>query len=652
MFAGKINIPPQVRFFFYAYLWGILFFTGIRIILLATNLMSGAVPFRDYVHLPLAFFNGFRFDTSISCYMLALPFILTSLGFSFRPFRNTAFSVSFYLLMTFYFIAFFISCADIPYFNHFGSRITTAALLWINSPGFMVKMILATFSFWVYLIPFTAICIWFYRIINRSRMQVAGTFTGGTTLFSFSSLLYLLMITPLLFLGIRGRIAEKSPMLTGTAYFCENNFINQLGLNPVFTFMTSVLEDMRPENQRLNLMDDETALSNVKKYLNSGKDSISPVARQIIPEGKERKMNVVFVIMEGMSRFNMGVYGGPENITPVLDSLRRISLWFEKTYTQGIHTYNGIYSSLYSYPALLKKHCMEDIPSKKYHSMPHVLKNNGYQTMFFITHDGQYDNAQGFLTANGFDRVYDESDYPSEKVLSTLGAPDDYVFEYSIPKMNEIAEQGKNFMCGFMTGSNHNPIIIPDWVKMKFNSTTDAYRIVEYADWSIGQFIKNASKQSWYNNTIFVFVSDHGANYQHTYDMPLAFHWTPLILFAPGLALEPKQYDCLAGQMDIFPTLMGLMNLPYVNNTMGIDLLKEKRPFIYFTADDKIGCLDRDFYFIHRVNSHETLYLYENLSTENLIEKHKAMADSMRTYAFSMLQATQWIVEREKFSEK
>lgn len=652
MLPARFSVPAHIRFLFRAYLLGILFFTLLRVILLATNITSDVVQAGDLGLVAYSFAYGFRFDTCISCYILSVPFIIASLGFFFRPMQRAFFAAAYWLILFFYCISFFICCADIPYFNHFSSRITTAALLWADSPVFMARMILGTFSFWIYLLPFAVLCYGFVKLLDKERAKLADELFVSAQLFSWKSLLFMVLLAPVIFLGIRGRIAEKSPMLTGTAYFCGNNFLNQLGLNAVFTFMTSVLEDVRPENQRLHLMDDGTAIRNVKKYLNSGEGFDSPVARKVSVTGDPRKMNVVLVIMEGMSRRNMGIYGGPENVTPVLDSLRRISLWFENFYTQGIHTYNGIYSSLYSYPALLGKHCMEDIPAGKYNAMPQVLKGFDYRTLFFITHDGQYDNAQGFLTAQGFDRVYAENDYPEEKVLSTLGVPDDYLFEYSIPKLNEIDSAGKNFLCGFMTGSNHNPIIFPDWAKLKFKTTEDYYKIVEYSDWSIGQFIKNASRQSWYNNTIFVFAADHGSNYHHTYDMPLTFHRSPLIIFAPGLNLTPKSYDCMAGQIDIFPTIMGLMNLPYTNNTMGIDLLNGKRPFIYFTADDKIGCIDKELYFIHRRDSVESLYHYQDLQEDNLIQGFKAKADSMRTYAFSMLQTTQWIVEKEKFSEK
>ena len=104
--------------------------------------------------------------------------------------------------------------------------------------------------------------------------------------------------------------------------------------------------------------------------------------------------------------------------------------------------------------------------------------------------------------------------------------------------------------------------------------------------------------------------------------------------------------------IDICPTLLGLMNISYTNNTMGIDLLKEKRPYIYFTADDKIGCIDKEFYFIHRNSGIETLFRYENLKTDNLMEEYQNKADSMKSYAYSMLQVSQWIIEKEKFGKK
>ena len=138
-----------------------------------------------------------------------------------------------------------------------------------------------------------------------------------------------------------------------------------------------------------------------------------------------------------------------------------------------------------------------------------------------------------------------------------------------------------------MTASDHGPYIIPEYFKPKPNDLTK--QIVEYADWSIGKFISNAKKKRWFENTIFVFISDHGTALSPVYEMPLNYHHSPLIILSPNILEESKTYSQIGGQIDVFPTIMGLLNFTYLNNTFGMDLLKAKRPFIYFSADDKYG---------------------------------------------------------------
>lgn len=599
-----------------------------------------------------SFLYGLRFDICISSYILVIPFLTLSLDYFLNITWHKLLTISVIWIFTFYSIAFLICIADIPYFHHFFTRITTSIFVWNTTPLFGIKMILQEPMYWTYFIFFILVSTLFYFQLRKLTTRFKHTPPNQNHKRILTALSVFIVTGSLLFLGIRGRISAKTPIETGLAYFSNNAFANELGLNPVFTFMRSVMEDIKPENKRLTLMNDIDALKLVRNYLRLGTSNSNLISRTVSSIGSVKRMNVIVVIMEGMSRFNMGKYRGPNDITPNLDSLKHHSLWFENIYTQGIHTFNGIFSTLYSYPALLKQHPMNRIPSKEYYALPAILKENQYDNLFFITHDGQFDNTQGFLMANGFDKIYSEEDYPSEKILSTLGVPDDYIFEYSISTMNKINQEGKKFFCGFMTGSNHRPLIFPEWVTLKYKSKEEELKMVEYADWSIGKFIKLASAQSWYKNTIFVFVADHGMSYGHTYDMPLSFHHTPLIIHIPGDSTKVKSLTCMGGQIDIGPTILGLLNVSYINKTLGIDLLHDKRPYIYFTADDKIGCIDQQYYFIHRnTTGIETLYRYDSLRTDNYIEKYKSKADSMRNYAYSMLQATQYITEHEGFAK-
>jgi hypothetical protein len=129
-------------------------------------------------------------------------------------------------------------------------------------------------------------------------------------------LVYLLLLA-LLFMGIRGRLAIKSPIRWGTAFFSPYNFTNQLGLNPVYTFIRSWLDKKESVEQRFNFMSDDKAEKIVRQELNitDNKDQ-SPVSRVIRSERIAKKYHIVLVLMESMTAKNMTHFGNFEKLTP------------------------------------------------------------------------------------------------------------------------------------------------------------------------------------------------------------------------------------------------------------------------------------------------------------------------------------------------
>ena len=150
-------------------------------------------------------------------------------------------------------------------------------------------------------------------------------------------------------------------------------------------------------------MSEEDALSKVQKYLHrQGIDRLSPIARKVEREGTPNRRNVVLVFMESMSANLMGTFGSDKKLTPYLDSLYQQSLSFSHFYSSGIHTNHGIYSTLYSFPAIMKRNAMKGSVIPVYSGLPTVLKENGYYNLFFMTHEGQYDNMNAFFRTNGY----------------------------------------------------------------------------------------------------------------------------------------------------------------------------------------------------------------------------------------------------------
>ncbi len=646
------KIPIHIKYIGLVYLSGILFFTLFRLLLLFTEIKQLQILPDKFTLISKAFFMGWRFDTVISGYLLFFPLLILSIASFFRFNKTFIYKFLHYIIFLFYVVAFLICAIDIPFFNYYFSRLTIVVLSWMQNASFGFKMIFEEISYLIYFFVFIAVCIAFYLVLllikKKMIVNVNTYFSNNKKTFYLKQFTFSILALAIMFLGIRGRIEKKSPIKVGTAYFSNYAFPNQLGLNPVFTFIQSYIDKINPENESLHLMDEKLAIKNANQFLNINNDSV-PFVREIKGNFNPIKANIVVVIMESMSANKMGRFGNTKNLTPFLDSIAKVNYSFDNCYSAGLHTFNGIFSTLFSYPALLKQHPMNGTVIPQYSGFSNTLKIFGYQNIYITTHDEQFDNVSGFLHANGFDKIISQKDYPSSQILSTLGVSDHYMFEYAIPVLNEIHKQNKPFFSTFMTASDHGPYIIPKGIDFKPNNKDIRDGIVEYADWAIRHFITQASQQTWFNNTIFVFLADHGAVVgSNVYDMPISYNHIPLIIYAPKLLKEAKAIENPAGQIDVFPTIMGLLGYNYVNNTAGIDLLKETRPFTFFSADDKIGCTNDEFFYVYRTNGSESLYKYKNQDTHDYLPQYKSLADSMKTYSFSMLQASQWMVNSKK----
>jgi phosphoglycerol transferase MdoB-like AlkP superfamily enzyme len=416
-----------------------------------------------------------------------------------------------------------------------------------------------------------------------------------------------------------------------------------LGLNPNFVLLNTSLDAKKDKNKQLKLMPEEEAIRKVREYLNLLElDPDSPIARTVEPQQAEKKKNIVLILMESMAASHLE--DSEQNTLPFLHSLRQRSIYFPHFYSGGIHTFNGIYSTLFAYPALLNRHSFKSGEIRNYACLPAVLKENGYKTVYFSTHDDQFDNIGGYLAANQMEKIVAQKDYPDKEILSNLGVPDDFMFRFSMDILRKISDNPP-FFATYLTASNHPPYIVPEYYDSKKEKTDK--RILEYTDWALSQFFELAKKESWYENTIFILTGDHGAVTDYLYDVSLAYHHIPLIIFDPENE-EGKTIEHVGCQIDIFPTIMGMLGLKYRNNTFGIDLLHENRPYAFFSSDNSYECIDREWYYVHRDDKRESLYQLTDKEGKDMITAYPAVADSMKQYVESMLQTTQYLIRENK----
>lgn len=599
-----------------------------------------------------AFVRGIWFDNVIGCYLLLLPLVAFTiagcLGYCGRKlFKGAS------LFFGFFYALVFMACAgNIPYFAYFTKILNSSIWNWAEHGGTTLGMMFGESSYYLYIGYFFGFTAIFAYLLHRYNLRwaqwVACTPPEPNPRKSWKSiaekLAVALPLVALCLFGIRGRTGYN-PIKVSAAYFCNSPILNQLGVNPMFCLLTSTLDDLRSENQTLQLMEGDKAIAQAQQLLQrKGIDGISPIARAVKADSAPTRQNVVMVLMESLSAKFMERFGNEQHLTPNLDSLFRKSLAFANFYSAGTHTNHALYASLYSFPSIMKRNAMKGSAIPNYSGLPTILRENGYHTMFFMTHESQYDNMNAFFRSNGFEDIYAQENYPKEKIANHFGVQDDFLFEYALPVLRQSAQSGKPFFATLLTITNHPPYVIPEYFQPRTQQPET--QVVEYADWAVGRFMQAASREEWFDNTLFVFFGDHGKMVgQADCELPESYNHIPFFIYGKGIAAQERQD--FAGQVDIAPTILGLLNIDYLQNNFGINLMKEQRPCIFYTADNTVAARDSSHLYVYNPDAdHEFCYRLEK--GKPVPTAQTAAHRRLKDYCFPMLQTTEQLVQEGK----
>lgn len=646
MIKNMKKITAVIKYLVSVHLLGILFFLIFRIILYSVNSGQADVENKGSYFLR-SMLIALQFDNYIASFFTCLPMLLLSVFALFNQIHKTAVVISNILFIVLYTCTFVVSVSDIPYFSYFLTHIGASALGWFEFGSVTAGLFLQEKAYYPYIALFFVSIILFSVIVvyfGKKLLKVK-----AVNLKSHDYKIYIpltVLIWLICFIGMRGSF-QRYPLRTGYAYFSNNSFFNQLGINPSFFLLKSYSDHKKYLNNKIgDLMDISKAISLVCKNLNiSFPDENNPLNRTVTPEKTSQKANVVVIFLESMSQNYLDE--AYKDLTPYLHELISKSYSFENYYSAGIHTNIGVGATLYGFPALFNRPIM-GVPSMHYTGLPYSLHKEGYQNLFFVTSNPNYDHMNSFLSDNHFDRIYSLYDYPKEKVVNNFGVQDDFLFEYALETLNKAVQDDKPFLACLLTVTNHPPFIIPEQFKNK--GDTDTKRALAFMDHSLKIFMENAAKQDWYKNTIFVIQGDHGSTVgQSKYDMPLSLNHIPLILHSPLFEDSPKRFSQFCGQIDVFPTILGLLNIPYFNNSLGQDIFKENRPCMFFVNDNQLGCIDNDYFYVYNlITDSDILYDLRNENADNNMQTNLEAGKHLKEYAMSMITTANYLITNEK----
>jgi len=250
------------------------------------------------------------------------------------------------------------------------------------------------------------------------------------------------------------------------------------------------------------------------------------------------------------------------------------SLFFNNCYATGTRTVRGLEVLSLSIPPIPGQSIIRRPNNDHLFSIGSVLKARGYITQFMYGGHSSFDNMGPYFSSNGYD-VIDRSVLDPAKIhyANIWGVADEDMFDYALGQFDRNAATGKAFFAHIMTVSNHRPYTYPEGridISPKLQKREGA---VKYTDYCIGSFLKQAAQKSWYKNTLFIIVADHCASAAGKTSLPVPGYHIPLFIFSPG-NIEPKVISQPASQLDVVPTILGLLNKSYTSKFFGQDLLR------------------------------------------------------------------------------
>jgi phosphoglycerol transferase MdoB-like AlkP superfamily enzyme len=288
------------------------------------------------------------------------------------------------------------------------------------------------------------------------------------------------------------------------------------------------------------------------------------------PEGLG-KLNVIVVSEESLGAEFSKLYGSPHDYTPNLDATAQQGIWFRHAYASGTRTVRGLEAISASFPPIPSVSILRRPNNEGIATWGGVMQTQGYNTSFIYGGYGYFDNMNYYFGHNGFD-VVDRQSIDKVRFANIWGVSDEDLFDRALQYYDEKHTSGQPFFSIIMTTSNHKPFTFREGVpgiKAKGGGRSAGVR---YADFALGYFLKEAEKHPWFKDTVFVVVADHGARVYGKADIPLRTYEIPMLFYSPA-HLPPQQVDTLMGQVDIAPTVLGLLGLEYSAPFFGTDVL-------------------------------------------------------------------------------
>lgn len=571
-------------------------------------------------------YHGLRLDLSAFSYTMAIAFVLSLPSFFLTgetslKWINRIIRVYFWIIVV---LVSLMMSGEIVTYIEWKTKLSSKIFIHLNNPSEVFRTATWGYTIWYFFYFLVQLAFaWFCYIRWFKKNNIKATEQSILKRIGYS-LSYLLSIAFLLILALRGGL-QQIPVSATDAYFSKTRIVNDVSVNPVWNFIHTCYVHFKVDLSEYfqKLPPEEGEKLKDELYAAEPDNSVRIF--------KNNRPNVILVIFEGWSGQMIEPLGGEPGITPNFNQITEKGLLFTQIYATGGTSETGNTSIISGYPTISGiSISTQSAKCRQLPSLNQSLATEGYNSFFAFGGSLSYGNIGGYLTDVGFDRVVDEHQLDLEP-SGKLGIHDEAMFPYFL---DEIQNASRPYFYSLFTQSTHSPYDMPAEPVPGYDN--DGYvNSMKYADKHLGEFLEGVKQLPDYDNTIVVFVSDHGrANLfnQDTYDQKY-FH-IPLLLW--GGALDSnfvgKRIDRVGSQADLAKTLLNQMDINTDAYHWSKDLLNPNtQEWAVCTSTLSYGWKDSTGYTVyHMINDQLIKSPYTDQNDIDLaLKKCRAVLESM-----------------------
>ncbi len=516
---------------------------------------------------------GVRMDVMIISALLLIPTLLLLLMPPFAQRWWYFFIAS--LLALFSIVLIYFEITTYTFLSVYNARPNHLFVEYMANPGTVLDIVLTNYKLPLFfgLLVMAAIGGWMARFTYRLMCNAPQWLW-------WKRLLITPVVVLLLMLGIRSSLSD-SPANLGSAAFSEDSLVNELALNSSYAVAYATYNFF---NQQQNLaekyghMSDDEIIRRVQQQTGlpatAFDDPAIPLSHiQTANTSLVQPRNLVIILSESLSAKFIGSLGGLP-LSAQFDALSQQGIFFDNLYATGKRTNRGLESVVTgALPIPLTSAIKLRLAQSDFFTLPALLKTHGYQTSFLYGGDTNFDNMRRFLSYNGVDRIIEGSDINNVRFRNHWGVSDDDIFSTANNFFRNQADNAQPFASIILTLSNHEPFNFPDSdFELYEQPRATQNNVAKYADHALGRFFAQARKEDYFDNTVFLIVADHGVEIQARGLIPAAKYHVPALILGPDIT--PQRIKILASQIDLPPTVLGLLGITTRHPMPGRNLLR------------------------------------------------------------------------------